>query len=65
MHPPGDRRADRKLHFLAGTLGSWGAGVFLPQAEAFFQRRAHILFSQAGPPTRLRNIVIFANLSVT
>lgn len=55
---------DRKLHFLAGPGCSWGSQNAPVSSLRLYFKAAHILFSQLGPLTRLRNI-IFENMSVT
>lgn len=49
----------------AGTVDSYMHTILWCGAWGFISKAASLLFSQSGPPTRLRNIIIFANVSVT
>ena len=67
LHPgcPGASGWASSLRLGAGTVDSRAHSIPPGRVQGSVSKAASLLFSQSGPPTRLRNIIIFANMPVT
>ena len=62
---PGNWRAQQKIALPCRDLGFLGAWRLLALGLRLYFKGSPLAVSQAGPPPRLRNIVIFTNMSAT